>query len=287
MIARDRPETGPWLALVEVVLDEMERSDWDEVAAGAVLASEQPAPVALLTGATVTVPSTLANELVRRLVRLAGNASAAGRTAANGGPGGDVSTTVDAFAVMAAACDQDHLRMGEIAERMGIEPATMNALGQLVVTPLLQACRRRFATAVPADWEGGSCPICAAWPVLAESRGLERTQVPRCARCGAGWRAVPLRCVYCGTGDHRDVGSLLPAEGGEARRVETCDACHGYLKVIATLRPWPGEEVGLADLSTVELDLAALERGFSRPETPAAPLGIRFVAAAAANQSQP
>jgi FdhE protein len=41
------------------------------------------------------------------------------------------------------------------------------------------------------------------------------------------------------------------------------------LKSLATLRAWAPDEVALADLASVELDLAALERGYARPDPPA------------------
>jgi FdhE protein len=55
-------------------------------------------------------------------------------------------------------------------------------------------------------------------------------------------------------------------EGGGAGAIETCRACRGYLKSVPTLRAWTGDEVCLADLATIDLDLAALQRGFDRPD---------------------
>ena len=48
--------------------------------------------------------------------------------------------------------------------------------------------------------------------------------------------------------------------------METCSSCRGYLKSVTTLRAWAGDEVTLADLATVDLDLVALERDFAPPE---------------------
>ena len=43
----------------------------------------------------------------------------------------------------------------------------------------------------------------------------------------------------------------------------------------STLRAWPGAEVCLADLATIDLDLAALERDYERPE-PRSGLDVRI-----------
>jgi FdhE protein len=129
---------------------------------------------------------------------------------------------------------------------------------------------------MPAIWDAGACPICGAWLALAEMRGLEKTRRLRCGRCGGDWGYLPYRCAYCGTHDQRRIGSLVPEAEAESRRVETCDACHGYLKSLATLLPWPAEEVPLADLASVELDLAARDRGYDRPAAPAFALDCRI-----------
>jgi FdhE protein len=75
-----------------------------------------------------------------------------------------------------------------------------------------------------------------------------------------------LHCIYCGERDHERL-RFLEADGhGELLKVETCSTCKGYLKSIATLQGFPAFELLLQDLETVEFDLVALDRGFSRPE---------------------
>src|SRR5438552_1345771 len=62
---------------------------------------------------------------------------------------------------------------------------------------LLRACGRQLQTHIPSGWSRGYCPVCGAWPVLAELRGLERTRCLRCGRCGVDWQRPWLACVYC------------------------------------------------------------------------------------------
>ena len=55
-------------------------------------------------------------------------------------------------------------------------------------------------------------------------------------------------------------------EGGPAaRRLEACDGCRGYLKTmdVASLTPFP--LIAIGDLETMEIDMAAMERGYRRP----------------------
>jgi FdhE protein len=173
------------------------------------------------------------------------------------------------------------------AAALAADPDALAAVAQLGAGPLLQACRRRLAAAVLADWDEGCCPVCGAWPALAESRGLERARRLRCARCGADWGVVALRCPYCRNGDHQQLGSLVSETQGEGRKVDTCDRCRGYVKSVATLRPWAADEVALADLATVDLDLAALDHDFARPDAPAVALDLRLVDPSAAADPSP
>ena len=69
--------------------------------------------------------------------------------------------------------------------------------------------------------------------------------------------------------------ALTPRDPIRSTTVETCLACRGYLKTVTTLGPTPADELGLLDLATVDLDVAAIGSGYSRPVGPGAPLGAR------------
>jgi FdhE protein len=131
---------------------------------------------------------------------------------------------------------------------------------------------------VPRSWPHGYCPICASWPILAERRGLDRTRRLRCGRCGGDWPVEWLCCIYCGERDHQRLGSLVPEDREETLIVETCASCRGYLKSVATLQQIPPFALLLQDLETVELDLVALDRGYSRPQGGGFPLDVRVTA---------
>ena len=141
--------------------------------------------------------------------------------------------------------------------------------------PLLHALRRRFGPGLDPRWHEGWCPFCGGWPHLAEQRGLERTRRLRCARCGGDWAQPGVRCPYCGVVGHEARAALVSEQDGEARKVETCSACRGYLKSVSTLHALAGDEVALTDLATVDLDLVALERAFERPEPRPLDPGVR------------
>ena len=71
-------------------------------------------------------------------------------------------------------------------------------------------------------------------------------------------------CPSCGTRDHRLLGYLHLEGEAEHRRADRCEGCHGYVKAMAVLGPLSYEELLAADLVTLDLDLIAAERGYTR-----------------------
>lgn len=256
-----QPETGPWLALLTLALEECANPAW-AVAAGAThLPPERKAGTPLLVGATILVDARLADAWVRRVLERAGRTGPEG-TSLRAAAG---NRSLDALAVLEAAVNADGERLHAMADSFGVDAEAFAAVVGLTPLPLLQALRRHFDPAIDPPWSEGYCPICGDWPLLAEQRGLERARRLRCGRCGSDWAQPGIRCPYCGVIGHAARSALISEQDGEARKVETCLQCRGYLKIVSTLRAWAGDEVPLADLATVDLDLVALEREFVRP----------------------
>jgi FdhE protein len=263
-----QPETAPWLGVLSAVLEEAAEPTWDAVAASTVLQAERLPGTPLLAGAHIPIDAPLADRWVRRVLALtaeAGPEAVGLRAVAGDDPSG---APLDSRAFLEAAVNADGGRLEAIARPLDADPDALAAVAALAVMPLLQALRRRFGPleAVDPRWHEGHCPICGGWPHLAEQRGLERTRRLRCARCGSDWVQPGIRCPYCGVVGHEARAGLVSEQDGEARKVETCSACRGYLKSVSTLRAWAGDEVTLTDLATVDLDLVALEREFERPQ---------------------
>ena len=168
--------------------------------------------------------------------------------------------SVPAGAPLLAAAQLQTSELEGLRKRLGRSAATE----LLLPLPLLHACRRRWQDAVPQTWSQGYCPICGAWPAFAELCGVERSRYLRCGRCGSAWRSQLLSCPYCGTTDHELLGSLV----AERWVVETCRRCRGYVKTFTRLQPSAPEQGLIDDLASVELDIAAKQRGYLRPDGP-------------------
>ena len=264
-LGRQRPEWQAWLAL----LGEAERARDDAGWRTALDVTElgrsgvgSSAEVPLLHGSVLTVESGRVGQFVRRLVATA----ASGSVALAAPLDGYRPSPEDAMRLLAAAVRQDPAEVRALAAEAGIDSGAMTSIAHLAAFPLLQSCGRLLEGRMPHFWPHGYCPICAAWPVLAERRGLDRTRRLRCGRCDGEWQAQWLSCIYCGEMEHDHLGLLIPEERGERLNLETCASCGGSLKSLATLQRIPALELLLQDLETVELDLVALDRGYGRPE---------------------
>jgi ribosomal protein S27AE len=175
---------------------------------------------------------------------------------------------------------------GSVLDRLGllcgdrVDSGALETIARLAATVLLQSVAPRLQKDVPASWSHGYCPVCGSWPVLAELRSLDRTRLLRCGRCGSEWGQLAnwLSCAFCGERDHERLRKLVLEGEPETLTVETCLECHGYLKSVTTLQPIPPFELLLQDLETVELDVAALERGFARPAGDGFALDLRVTA---------
>lgn len=271
------PEWRAWLALLGEVAAGLEELGGQVRVEGAPSASPTPA-TPLLDGRTVHVDPGAVRDLLTRLLKAAGSeapARVAARSLGHYRPGGET-----ARRLVEAAIRYDDPVITATAEAEGVDPAALGTVVRLAAVPLLAACARELAGRMPDQWPSGYCPVCGSWPLLAELRGVERERSLRCGRCGAAWRTQWLRCTYCGEARHGHLGALAAADGLESRKAETCATCRHYLKSIAALAPLSHMDLLLADLDTVELDLAARERGYGRPAEPGYRVECRVAALA-------
>ncbi|HUE87817.1 MAG TPA: formate dehydrogenase accessory protein FdhE [Vicinamibacterales bacterium] len=274
-LKQGRPEWTPWLAVVAEICEQANDPVWDAAAQSCAPASGPAVP--LLANASVAVPR---NVLGRSLTRLIQKASRSGSgtmatldRVLNDEPG--------ALALFAASVSQDSDVVKETAARRGIDADSLQAVSALWGIPFLQACHRQWAAVIPKTWAAPYCPICASRPAFVEVRGIERARHARCGRCGAEWYARMLQCSYCDNSDHEQLLTLVPQSGAPTQAIEACTKCRGYLKAFTRLQGCSPGSVYLEDLASVDLDIAALDAGYRRPQGAGYPLAVTVTAHAA------
>jgi FdhE protein len=181
----------------------------------------------------------------------------------------DVVRRIDLAAFAKAVIEWDIVAIDHLLKEPALSPATMLTLGGCAILPLMHALHSGRAEKFSGDnWNEGYCPICGSWPVLAEQRGLEKQLWLRCGRCFCGWRSRHQLCIFCGNNDHERLGYMAAEDERESRRIAVCDECRGALKVLATVAPMSPGELLRRDLQSLELDVAAADDGYTRPEQP-------------------
>jgi FdhE protein len=166
---------------------------------------------------------------------------------------------------------QHRAHLLELAVSAGVDAELLTTLSHHAVAPILRAYADRLLSIVDkvddagAVWHRGYCPVCGAWPLIAELRGVELAEFLRCSGCGAAWRWQRLECPYCANDDYRALQTLR-VEGEQRFRINVCERCHEYLKVGNAFDPLPAALLALDDVASMHLDVVAIERGYRRPD---------------------
>jgi FdhE protein len=263
-LERQRPEWHRWIDMLGVAQRALNDEGWRAPLSQTELtrrSSGSPENTPLLNGRVLRVDAAQARRLIHALGSSASGPDVEGETSLDRYRPSEA----DALRLISAAVRQDGDELKELATDRGVNSGALASVAHLAAFPLLQSCGRLLASQVPPSWHQGYCPVCAAWPILAERRGLDRSRRLRCGRCAAEWEVQWLYCIYCGERDHERLGSLEPDDRGELLKVETCTTCRGYLKSIASLQGFSAFELLLQDLETIEFDLVALDRDYRRP----------------------
>jgi len=156
----------------------------------------------------------------------------------------------------------DSAGLETISARLRLDPGLLLILAKNALKPTLNSCRKEIMDSMPdIHWDQGICFVCGSKAAFGELQDDDQVRHLRCGQCGADWHFNRLECLHCGNLDHRTQQTISEA-GCDSRRIDACDACHGYLKVIASFSPTPPELLAVEDLATLPLDFIAQQRGY-------------------------
>jgi FdhE protein len=109
----------------------------------------------------------------------------------------------------------------------------------------------------------GACPACGGPPVASMVvgwKGAGGTRFCGCALCGTLWNVVRVKCTLCGS--TKGI-SYQEVDGSPNVKAETCEECHGYVKVLQQQKD-PNAEPLADDVASLGLDLLVREKGYRR-----------------------
>jgi len=158
------------------------------------------------------------------------------------------------------ACEQ-------VAQRCSLDFGALHLLSLASIGPFVEAQAEKLAARRSGGaWQHGFCPMCGAYPVLAELRGDEGGRMLLCSFCAVQWPFRRIACPYCGNEDHTSLHYLL-ADDDPTYRVDVCDRCKQYVKTVDTRETGAATVLPVDAVATLHLDITAQEKGFRRPQT--------------------
>jgi len=219
----------------------------------------------------------LASEPIRMPVELLGPTFVdLCRTLAEGG-GGEATAKIhtvaengqlDVRAVLTLALRREQGALRVAATKGGLGHDLLWLVADLCVSAYADALRRALFDSAPEPlhtalngWSRGYCALCGSWPTLVErASGARRL---RCSLCAAAWEVPDGSCLYCG--EHGEAFAVVTPDPTNGRSLDTCRSCKGYAKTLETETSLPFPLVALADLDSMDLDMAAMRAGLARP----------------------
>jgi hypothetical protein len=228
--------------------------------------------VPALSGEPIPLPAALLTSFLGRFCDALA-AGGAGEVATHIGVAIE-SGRMDAGSLLTASLARDEQAIRTGAAHLDLAPDLTWLVAELAVGPLAYALQRTLLATQPAElgggpladalagWSHGYCPACGSWPALAEI--VEGHRLLRCAFCAATWERPIYACVYCDEAGDAFV-TAAPEVARNDRRIEFCSHCGAYLKTVDVAEVSPFPLVAIADMETMDLDVAAMDHQFGRP----------------------
>ncbi|MEW6002638.1 MAG: formate dehydrogenase accessory protein FdhE [Nitrospirota bacterium] len=158
--------------------------------------------------------------------------------------------------------DETYLR--ETAEDLDIDEEVLGFFMHMSIQPSINFNIVKLQSEIDLkNWTKGYCPVCGSLPQISELRG-EGQRYYLCSFCGFKWRGERLKCPFCENSDHNSLHYFY-AEDEEAYRVDLCNRCKQYIKTVDSRKLDFEPDLILEDLTTLHLDITAVQEGFKRP----------------------
>ena len=174
------------------------------------------------------------------------------------------SSKLDFGELFTAMMRDDDDKLGSLAGGLNVGRPVLKTLAKLSIQPSLAAVVAAATTDISLEgWRHLYCPVCGGMPAMAALVGEEGSRHGLCSFCGHLYRLPRLGCPFCAGEGPEDLRYFY-GEGEDTHRVQVCDRCSGYLKILDTRKGGSVEALAIDDILTAHLDLVAEEQGYER-----------------------
>ncbi len=155
-------------------------------------------------------------------------------------------------------------KVKKAAKKRGIDKNILLFLLHQSIRPSIEVAKKELDQEIDAEnWFKGFCPVCGSLPLIGLIKEETGKRFLLCSHCETLWPVERFFCPFCKNKEQQTLHYFY-AEGEDAHRVDLCDKCHCYLKVIDLRKIGEADPV-LEDIATPHLDILAIGKGYKRP----------------------
>ena len=150
----------------------------------------------------------------------------------------------------------------KIAGELKIANTTLGFISYNSLKPSLAVCADQLSSYLNREepWLKGYCPICGSPPIFSVLKGDgDRSLI--CSFCWHPWSVQRVFCPFCENRDSKTQHYFYNEEEKEFR-VDLCDSCKKYLKVLDSRETERMIYPPLEQISSLHLDYKAKEMGY-------------------------
>ncbi len=159
---------------------------------------------------------------------------------------------------------EDPSQLSDLAKQSTLEPDFLTFIAAQALTPYLEKYAEKLREYIDANvWLKGTCPVCGGEPLMGRLDNDTGKKYLQCYLCRTNWEFGRIECAFCDTKDQEKLRYFYDEED-TVHRVEVCDNCKSYLKIVDTRDMIDDVVLIVENLTTLHLDLVAKREGFKR-----------------------
>lgn len=159
---------------------------------------------------------------------------------------------------------EDPSPLKKLTEKYPVKYDILIFISTQSLSPFIEKYAEKLRVYVDSNiWLKGICPICGGEPLMGRLEEVSGKRYLQCYLCRTNWEFARLECPFCNNNDQEKLRYFFD-EDNKHHRVELCDQCKSYLKVIDTREVGDRFSIVVENLATLALDIVAKREGFTR-----------------------
>ncbi|MBW2654698.1 MAG: formate dehydrogenase accessory protein FdhE [Deltaproteobacteria bacterium] len=171
--------------------------------------------------------------------------------------------TLNLETLFLAILNNQALPLHELSMSLDIPEHELIFFGYTSIAPSIWTCSEQleaYLTDMP-NFKKGYCPVCGNHPDMG-FLDKDGNRHLKCCFCAHEWLVKRMGCVFCDNNDKDNLHYFFNEEEKEYR-VNLCDNCHKYIKIVDLRQMDRAFYPKLEQIATLHLDMKASEKGYT------------------------